>query len=49
MMRERIHLYRSELAEADDLDRVGLIQSRVAAVYWAAWRARTAVNIPTKD
>jgi CRISPR-associated endonuclease Cas1 len=44
----KIHCYRSELAEADDLDRVRLIESRAAAVYWTAWRALP-VNFPTKD
>jgi CRISPR-associated endonuclease Cas1 len=44
----KIHCYRSELAEADDLDRVRLIESRAAAVYWSAWRALP-VNFPTKD
>jgi CRISPR-associated endonuclease Cas1 len=44
----KIHCYRSELAEADDLDRVRLIESRAAAWYWTAWRALP-VNFPTKD
>jgi CRISPR-associated endonuclease Cas1 len=45
---EKIHCYRSELAEADDLDRIRLIESRAAAVYWSAWRTLPIV-FPTKD
>jgi CRISPR-associated endonuclease Cas1 len=45
---EKIHCYRSELAEADDLDRLRLIESRAAAVYWSAWRG-LAIIFPTKD
>jgi CRISPR-associated endonuclease Cas1 len=45
---EKIHCYRSELAEADDLDRVRLIESRAAAVYWSAWR-NLRIIFPTKD
>ncbi|HTT19584.1 MAG TPA: CRISPR-associated endonuclease Cas1 [Candidatus Sulfotelmatobacter sp.] len=45
---EKIHCYRSELAEADDLNRIRLIESRAAAVYWSAWRALPVV-FPTKD
>src|SRR5262249_38018214 len=45
---DKIHCYRSELAEADDLDRVRLIESRGAAVYWSAWRSLT-IMFPTKD
>ncbi|HEY6302609.1 MAG TPA: CRISPR-associated endonuclease Cas1, partial [Terriglobales bacterium] len=45
---EKIHCYRSELAEAEDLNRVRLIESRAAAVYWSAWRALSIV-FPTKD
>ena len=44
----KIHRYRSELAEADDLDRVRLVESRAAAVYWAAFR-NLPVIFPTKD
>jgi hypothetical protein len=45
---EKIHCYRSELAEADDLIRVRLVESRAAAVYWSAWRSLPVV-FPTKD
>src|SRR5262249_18386905 len=45
---EKIHCYRSELAEAEDLNRVRLIESRAAAVYWSAWRALPIV-FPTRD
>lgn len=44
----KIRCYRSELAEADDLNRIRLIESRAAAVYWSAWRALPIV-FPTKD
>jgi len=45
---EKIHCYRSELAEADDIDRVRLVESRAAAVYWSAWRALPII-FPTRD
>lgn len=45
---EKIHCYRSELAEADDIDRVRLVESRAAAVYWSAWRTLPII-FPTKD
>jgi CRISPR-associated endonuclease Cas1 len=45
---DRIHCYRSELAEADNLDRVRLTESRGAAVYWSAWRALPII-FPTKE
>lgn len=35
---DTIHRYRSELAEADTIERVRLIESRAAAAYWSAWR-----------
>ena len=38
---EKIHCYRSQLAEPDDLGRVRLIESRAAAVYWSSYR-----NVP---
>lgn len=44
----RIHCYRSELAEAEDLNQVRLIESRAAAVYWSAWRVLPII-FPTKD
>jgi len=45
---ERIHCYRSELAEADTLERVRLIESRAAAAYWSAWRTLPII-FPRKD
>jgi hypothetical protein len=45
---EKIHCYRSELAEVDDIDRVRLIESRAAAAYWSAWR-NLPIIFPTKD
>jgi CRISPR-associated endonuclease Cas1 len=45
---EKIHCYRSELAEADVLDRVRLIESRAAAAYWAEWRSLP-IFFPRKD
>ena len=45
---EKIHCYRSELAEADDLNQIRLIESRAAAVYWSGWRALP-ITFPTKD
>jgi CRISPR-associated endonuclease Cas1 len=45
---EKIHRYRSDLAEADDLGRVRLIESRAAAAYWAAWRSLPII-FPRKD
>jgi CRISPR/Cas system-associated endonuclease Cas1 len=35
---DTIHRYRSELAEADTVERVRLIESLAAAAYWSAWR-----------
>jgi CRISPR-associated endonuclease Cas1 len=45
---EAIHRYRSELAEADTIDRVRLIESRAAAAYWSAWRTLPII-FPRKD
>ena len=45
---EAIHRYRSELAEADTIDRVRLVESRAAAAYWSAWRTLPIV-FPTND
>ncbi|MGB8834413.1 MAG: CRISPR-associated endonuclease Cas1, partial [Candidatus Sulfotelmatobacter sp.] len=45
---EAIHCYRSELAEADTIDRVRLVESRAAAAYWSAWRTLP-INFPRKD
>jgi CRISPR/Cas system-associated endonuclease Cas1 len=44
----RIHRYRSELAEADTLERVRLIESRAAAAYWSSWRTLPII-FPIKD
>lgn len=35
---DKIHRYRSELAEADTIERVRLVESLAAAAYWLAWR-----------
>jgi CRISPR-associated endonuclease Cas1 len=45
---EKIHCYRSELAEVDTLDRLRLVESRAAAAYWSAWRT-LAITFPRKD
>lgn len=45
---EAIHRYRSELAEADTIERVRLIESRAAAIYWSAWRS-ISITFPKKD
>lgn len=45
---EKIHCYRSELAEADNLDRVRIVEARAAAVYCSAWRSLPII-FPTKD
>ena len=45
---ERIHRHRSELAEADNIDRVRLVESRAAAAYWSAWRTLP-ITFPRKD
>jgi CRISPR-associated endonuclease Cas1 len=45
---DRIHRYRSELAETDTIDRIRLVESRGAAVYWSAWRTLP-INFPRKD
>lgn len=45
---DRIHCYRSELAESDTLERVRLIESRAAAAYWSAWRTLPII-FPRKD
>jgi CRISPR-associated endonuclease Cas1 len=45
---DAIHRYRSELAEADTIDRVRLVESRAAAAYWSAWRTLP-VMFPRKD
>ena len=44
----KIHCYRSELAEADGIDRVRLIESRAAAQYWSGFRCLPIV-FPMKD
>ena len=45
---EAIKRYRSELAEIDTLERILLIESRAAAVYWSAWRMLP-ITFPRKD
>jgi CRISPR-associated endonuclease Cas1 len=45
---DAIHRYRSELAEADTIDRVRLVESRAAAAYWSEWRTLP-VMFPRKD
>jgi len=45
---ERIRCYRSELAEANTLERVRLIESRAAALYWSAFRTLPII-FPRKD
>jgi hypothetical protein len=35
---EKIHCYRSELAEVNSIERLRLVESRAAAAYWSAWR-----------
>jgi CRISPR-associated endonuclease Cas1 len=45
---DTIHRYRSELAEADTIDRVRLVESRAAAAYWSAWRTLP-IMFPRKD
>jgi CRISPR-associated endonuclease Cas1 len=45
---DTIHRYRSELAEADTIDRVRLVESRAAAAYWSTWRALP-ISFPRKD
>jgi len=43
-----IHRYRSELAEADSMERVRSIESAAAIAYWSAWRSLT-ITFPKKD
>jgi CRISPR-associated endonuclease Cas1 len=45
---DTIHRYRSELAKADTLERIRLIESRAAASYWSAWRMLP-ISFPRKD
>jgi CRISPR/Cas system-associated endonuclease Cas1 len=45
---EKIHCYRSELAEVDTLDSLRLVESRAAAAYWSAWRTLPVI-FPRKD
>ena len=40
--------YRAELPNADTLERIRLLESRAAAVYWSVWRSLP-VNFPKKD
>jgi CRISPR-associated endonuclease Cas1 len=45
---DTIHRYRSELAEAETLERVRLVESMAAAAYWSAWR-QLPITFPRKD
>jgi CRISPR-associated endonuclease Cas1 len=45
---EAIKRYRSDLAEIDSLERVLLVESRAAALYWSAWRTLPIV-FPRRD
>jgi CRISPR-associated endonuclease Cas1 len=45
---DTIHCYRSELAEADTIKRVRLVESRAAAAYWSAWKTLPII-FPRKD
>jgi hypothetical protein len=45
---DKIHCYRSELAEVDNLDRVRSVEARAVAVYWSAWRTLPII-FPTMD
>jgi CRISPR-associated endonuclease Cas1 len=45
---DAIHRYRSELAEADTVERIRLVESLAASVYWSAWRTLP-INFPRKD
>jgi len=40
--------YRGDLTNADTLERIRLIESRAAAVYWSLWR-NLPINFPRKD
>ena len=44
---DKINRHRSELAEADTIDSVRLVESRGAAAYWSAWRTLP-INFPRK-
>ena len=43
-----IHRYRSELAEADSMERIRSIESSAAIAYWSAWRSLS-ITFPRKD
>jgi hypothetical protein len=45
---DTISRYRAELANANSPDRLRLIESQAAGVYWAAWRTLP-INFPRKD
>jgi len=45
---DAIHCYRSELAEADTIERVRSIEAAAASAYWSAWRTLP-INFPRKD
>jgi CRISPR-associated endonuclease Cas1 len=43
-----IHCYRSELAEADSLEKIRSIEAAAAIAYWSAWRSLT-IMFPRRD
>jgi len=45
---EEINRYRSDLAETETLERILLVESCAAAVYWSAWRTLP-ITFPRKD
>jgi len=45
---DAIHLYRSELAEADTPESIRLVESKGAGAYWSAWRGLP-ICFPRKD
>jgi CRISPR-associated endonuclease Cas1 len=45
---QTIHRYRSELAEADSMERIRSIESSAAIAYWSAWRSLP-ITFPRKD
>jgi CRISPR-associated endonuclease Cas1 len=45
---DAIHCYRSELAEADSIEKVRSIEAAAAIAYWSAWRSLP-ISFPKKD
>jgi CRISPR-associated endonuclease Cas1 len=45
---DAIHCYRSELAEADSLEKIRSIEAAAAIAYWSAWRFLP-ISFPKKD